>query len=113
MERAGTIVLRLDPGQLSNPNADLRYVIPDRLAQKSNNAISDDGYDYGVGASPLMFIFLQAENLDKAVPLVIDRLATERLFGNELTQGTVVAVQSKDYFCVVYPKEFDGDFTVP
>lgn len=107
------IIVRLDLVRLSNPDADLRYVIPDRLAAKSNNAISDAGYDYGSGESPPMFIFLQAENVDQAVPQAIDLLSTERLFGNDLTQGTVVAVEGEDGYRVVYPQEFDGIFTVP
>jgi hypothetical protein len=113
MERTGTIVLRLDPKRLSNPDADLRYVIPDRLAEKSNHAISDDGYDYGPGEIPLMFIFLRAEALDRAVPQVIDLLVTERLLGNDLTQGTVVAVQGEDGYRIVYPQGFDGAFVLP
>ncbi len=47
------IVIRLDPQLLSNPDADLRYRIPELLAQRSEGAITDDGYDY-VGLS--MFV---------------------------------------------------------
>jgi hypothetical protein len=49
--------VRLNPGQLSNPDADLRYAIPDLMAEKYGT-ISDGGFDYGEGDAPLMFIFL-------------------------------------------------------
>jgi hypothetical protein len=40
------LVVRLDPRRLDNPDADIRYLIPDMLAERSAGVISDDGYDY-------------------------------------------------------------------
>ena len=41
-----TIIIVLDPGRLANPDADLRYRIPEWIEEVSNGAICDNGYDY-------------------------------------------------------------------
>jgi hypothetical protein len=92
---------------------DLRYAIPDRLAARSNGAIADDGYDYGKGDSPFLFIFLQTDDMDQAASQVLDFLCTERLLENDLTHGTVVAALIGIDCNVIYPRDFAEKFTLP
>jgi len=37
-----TIILQLDPAKLSNPDADLRYVLTDLLITRLNGLLHDD-----------------------------------------------------------------------
>ena len=41
-----TIIVLLNPGQLQNPDLDLRYLVPDRIEEVSASLIKDNGYDY-------------------------------------------------------------------
>lgn len=41
-----TIIIVLNPGKLTNPDLDLRYLIPDRISEITEGAIRDNGYDY-------------------------------------------------------------------
>jgi hypothetical protein len=61
-----TLAIRLDPQLLDNPDADIRYRLPDILAEPSGGVISDDGYDY-VGTQPLMVVFLKVSQLNLAL----------------------------------------------
>ena len=108
-----TIVVRLDPQLLDNPDADIRYTLPDRLAEISGGVIEDDGYDYGPGEAPQIFIFLAAANLDLFVSQVIQFLQTERMFDNDLSSTAVVAVESDGVYRVVYPPDSAEEFVVP
>jgi hypothetical protein len=103
-----TIVLRIDPEQLDNPDADLRYKLTDLLTERSA-AITDDGYDY-VGEQPLLVLFLKASKLEAALACVLDVVENERVLGNDLQRAVVVAVRSRNRDKVVYPPGFAGPF---
>jgi hypothetical protein len=104
-----TLVLRVDPGRLDNPDADLRYRLPELLAEESGGVISDDGYDY-VGDPPLLVLFLKASKLRPALACVLDVVENTRVLGNDLRRGVVVAVERKGGHEVVYPRGFEGAF---
>ncbi|CAA0113513.1 Uncharacterised protein [BD1-7 clade bacterium] len=57
------ITLTLTPGKLSNPDADLRYTIPEMVEKLSNNKMKDNGFDYDDEDN--MVIFLSSESLDQ------------------------------------------------
>lgn len=107
-----TIVVRLDPILLDAPDADIRYALPDRLNELSGGIIEDDGYDYGPGDSPHMFIFLAAGNVSSSVEQVIQFVRSERMFGSDLSSA-VVAVETDSGYHVVYPPDYAEQFTVP
>ena len=104
-----TIAIRLDPQRLDNPDADIRYRLPDLLAERSAGVISDDGYDY-VGPQPLMVVFLKASRLKPALACVLDVVENVPVVGCLLRPGAVVAVERKAGWEVVYPPGFTGPF---
>ncbi len=102
-----SIVIRLDPAKLDNPDLDLRYDIPDLLAQRSDGVISDDGYDYEVEGGA-MHIYLATTDNTRALPFVLTLLLEDRLHGNRLADAATVAVSDVPAvdaleFRVVYP----------
>ena len=57
--------ITLDPAKLSNPDADLRYLIPDKVSTISDGKISDNGYDYD--EEDRMIICLTSTDLSEAL----------------------------------------------
>jgi hypothetical protein len=104
-----TIVLRLDPRLMANPDLDIRYVLPDLLSERSAGVISDDGYDY-VGDRPYLVLFLQATALEPAVVCVRDVIENVRVLDNDLRPGVVAAVEHEGRHEVIYPPGFAGPF---
>jgi hypothetical protein len=104
-----TIVVRLNPQLLDNPDADIRYRLPELLAERSGGIISDDGYDY-VGDEPLLVLFLKASKLKLALACVLDVIQNVRVLKNDLRSAAVVAVRHKSGDKVAYPPDFAGPF---
>ena len=103
-----SILIRLDPGRMENPDTDLRYVVPDRLAETSNGVLKGNGYDYEEGTDA-MHLYLSTDDLAAALPFVIDLLENEMIYGNRLADAARVGtsaddiVESADDFRVAYP----------
>jgi hypothetical protein len=110
-ESMPTICVRLDPRKLSNPDADLRYVLPDRIREESCGEVTDDGYDY-IGDVPFLLLFMKADDIDQGLLWVLSVLEHDTTFGNDFLQGAVVAVERDGQKVVVYPKNYQGNFPV-
>jgi hypothetical protein len=104
-----TIVVRLNPELLDNPDADIRYRLPDLLSERSGGTISDDGYDY-VGDEPFLVLFLKTSKPKPVLACVIDVVENVRVLDNDLRQATVIAVKRKGGYDVVYPPDFAETF---
>jgi len=78
-----TITIRVDSSTLDNPDSDIRYHLPDLLAQRSGGVISDDGYDY-VGDKPFLVIFVKSSSLDPKLACILDVIENVRVMGNDL-----------------------------
>jgi hypothetical protein len=86
-----TIILKLIPSRLTNPDLDLRYLLPDLLAERSGGLIVDDGYEYEDGSDALL-IYLRTEDLKRALAAIADLVEGTRVLGNELREGLEVIV---------------------
>ena len=107
-----TIYVRLDPRKLDNPDADLRYSLPDLICEESCGEVKDDGYDY-VGDVPFLLLFLKAENIDRGLAWVLSVLEHDRTLQDDfLLRAAAVAVERDGQKTVVYPKDFVGEFPV-
>src|SRR5690349_1083089 len=100
-----TIAIRLHAEDLANPDLDIRYVLPDLLKERSGGIISDDGYDY-VGDDNDLVLFLKVTDLQRAVACINDVLTGDRVLGNDLRAGAIVAVQHEDGYRVIYPADY-------
>mgnify|MGYP001236014701 CR=1 FL=1 len=114
-----SIVIRLDPGKLANPDADLRYEIPDLLAARSDGALADDGYDYEAdGDAMQIYLRITTAEVDHAVAMVIAFLETETLHDNDLSVAATVGVSESpgpvvSTFEIVYPRGVAGTIEIP
>lgn len=92
-----------------NPNLDLRYVLPDLLAEKSGNLLQDDGYDY-CEKSNAMLVYLTTEDLEKALPTIFAVIENDKVMGNCLKDAAIIAIGEYDNYTVVYPKNEQQPF---
>lgn len=106
-----TIAIKLDSALLTNPDADMRYTLPDLLVERSDGVIESDGYDY-VGPSNAMVVFLKVSDLDRAKSCIADVIANVRVLENDLRPAATVAIQRGDRFEVIYPVDSPEEFTV-
>jgi hypothetical protein len=102
-------VIRLDPTKLTNPDADIRYLLPDMLVERSKGLIADDGYDY-VGKQPLMLISLTTSDLKAALRLILDVIQHAQVLGNQLSESAVVAVEQGTTYQIVFPQDYQEPF---
>ncbi len=64
------ITLTLDPSKLSNPDADLRYAIPEMVEKLSINQLKDDGFDYDDADNMIIYISTESFEKQKAIDVV-------------------------------------------
>jgi len=108
-----SVLIRLDPRRMENPDTDLRYVVPNRLAEVSSGILTDSGFDYEEGTDA-MLIYLSTENLDAALPFVIELLENEMIYENRLADSATVGTSPLDEaerpadFAVAYPNAEAG-----
>ena len=87
------IVVQLDAAKLDNPDLDIRYVLPDLLVSRAGGLLSDDGYDCAEDTpGSAMLLFLETDEPDAAVPIVVETLKSERVVGNDLSNATVAVL---------------------
>lgn len=93
-----TIVIVLNPGKLTNPDADLRYRIPERIEEISNGNIQENGYDYidCEGGGPLMGIWLKTELIHENYPAIIKLFQAEKFLDNDLSLSAEVYISEND-----------------
>lgn len=106
-----TIVVRMDLQLLENPDANIRYVLPDLLADRSKGIITPDGYDY-VGDTPFLMLYLKVSDLQSALSCILDVVKNVRVLDNHLEQAVVLAVKNNNGYEVVYPLNLTGSFMV-
>ncbi len=114
-----TIILKLNPEELANPDLDLRYLLPDLLVERSGEMIKDDGYDYArdgyyrPGNAPLL-LFLKTSDLEAALKCIFDVVENTPVLGNDLRKSVIVAVGRPaghpEGDQVVYPPNYQGSF---
>lgn len=104
-----TIALRINPQLLENPDADVRYLLPDLIVERSGDTVTEDGYDY-VGTEPFLVVYFKTIELQSALACILDVVKNECVLGNNLKDYTVVAVDQGGSHDVVYPKSFVGPF---
>lgn len=97
-----SIVIRVDPTALDEPNLDLRYHLPDLLVARSHGNLTDDGYDY-CGETHALLIYMAAKDLKSALSCVIQVVEGEVFAGNALRHAVIVGVKRGDAYDAVYP----------
>ncbi len=103
-----TIVIRLSPSKLKNPDLDLRYIVPDKIEEVTNGIITDNGFDYLPDNS--MGIWLETENARESYPLIVKLFRKKKFLKNDLSQSAEIYISENDCESIdnctrVYPEE--------
>ena len=106
-----SIIIRLKASELENPDLDIRYELPDRIASVSDGRLSDDGYDYGADSDEL-YLFLKASDPED-VKFAILVVENDIVCGNRLENSVVIAVRDESEIQIVFPKGYVGSFNMP
>jgi hypothetical protein len=101
-----TIAIKLHPEKMSNPDADLRYLIPKRIQEMYNESIIEDGYDYLDDDS--MVIYLATDDPDAGVIKVIELLKKEEVLNNKILESAIIGLDKGSGYTVVFPEDFEG-----
>lgn len=108
-----TMIVKLLPGNLENPDLDIRYKLPDAVKAYTDNRIKDNGYDYldeDEAGSDALGIWLACENAAEDVKDVIALMKQQRICDNDLSQSAEVYISEKETDDIqncrkVYPQE--------
>lgn len=101
-----TIIIVLDSKKMSNPDLDIRYVLPDRIEEYTNGLIRDNGYDYL--SDNKLGLWLETDDAKNNVGKVIQLITTEIILENDLSKTVDIFMsedESADFesCCKVYP----------
>ena len=109
------IIIQLDPALLSNPDLDIRYLLPDLIIARSGGTVIDAGYDYvdSPGRAPLIQLCLEAADPEAAAKLAVEVMRTERVVGNDLSRVPVATKRDNQVHVVVHPTDFSDHFYAP
>jgi hypothetical protein len=108
-QRAGRIVLRVDPSRLANPNLALQQALPDVIAEYSHGSIHYDDCRASADNKALL-LFLWAERLAEGVACVKEIIENAPVFDNDLHRGVIIAIATNGRYEVVYPANHTGPF---
>lgn len=89
-----TIIIKLNPATLANPDLDLRYRVPERIEEFTNGAVLDNGYDYL--DNQMLGLWLQTTSAVQQYPLIIKLLQEELFLGNDLSQSVELYISEND-----------------
>lgn len=79
-----TIIIKLNPSQLANPDLDLRYLVPDAIEQYTNQSITEQGYDYLEDEFRSMCIWLSCEDARAGYVEVVKCLKEQKILDNDI-----------------------------
>lgn len=91
----GSIIIKLDPQKLLNPDTDIRYIIPNRIEELTSMTIRDNGYDYLDDKVNSMLIFLKSDKPKVDVLKVYNIIKEETFKGNNIYKVAEVYLSEK------------------
>lgn len=106
-QRAGRIVLRVDPTQLANPQTSLCRVLADAIAERSRGSIQCEGYKSSADQKA-MLVLLWAQELEAGVACVKEAIETIRVLDNDLRRGVRIAIERNVGYNVVFAPGHPG-----
>ena len=91
----GSIVIKLNPENLTNPDLDLRYEIPDTISDLTQGRIKNEGFDYLNDEYSTMIILLGSDNPKEDVISVAEILKNNSFMDNQLGEFAEILYSDK------------------
>ena len=89
-----TIIITLNPEHMDNPDLDIRYLLPDRIDEFTDGAVTDNGYDYL--DNDIMGLWLETEDAAGNVEKIIELIESEEVLENDLSKAACVYISEED-----------------
>lgn len=89
------VVISMDSRKMENPDLDIRYILPDRIEEWSEGAVTDDGYDYVDEDGHILAVWLETEDAEVWWPRIVELLKRERFCENDLSQSALVLISEE------------------
>ncbi len=89
------IVISMDSRKMTNPDLDIRYLLPDRIEEWSEGAVQDNGYDYVDEDGHILAVWLETKDAEAWWPKIVELLKTERFMDNDLSQSSTVLISEE------------------
>lgn len=91
-----TIIVKLSPRKLKNPDLDLRYRIPEYIEKASHGRIMDNGYDYLNDADNSMGIWLKTDSAQECYPMIVELFRKKKILRNDLSEAAEIYISEND-----------------
>ena len=88
-----TIIIVLDSEKMTNPDLDIRYVLPDRIEEYTNQLVQDNGYDYLENDE--LALWLETEDAAKYADKIVALLNAETILENDLTLAADIYISEE------------------
>lgn len=89
-----TIIVVLNSQKMNNPDLDIRYILPDRIEEYTDNSISDNGYDYLSDTE--LGLWLETDDAVNNVRKIIQLITTEIFLENDLSQVAEIFISEEE-----------------
>ncbi len=89
-----TIIIVLDSKKMTNPDLDIRYVLPERIEEYTNNLIKDNGYDYL--SNTKLGLWLETDDSITNVEKIIQLIKSETILENDLSKIADIFVSEEE-----------------
>lgn len=89
-----TNLIVIDSKKLENPDLDIRYDLPDKLENYTNNEIYDNGYDYLTNTE--LGIWLGTKSAKESYGKVVEFIKQHMVCGNDLSATAKVYISEKE-----------------
>ncbi len=93
-----TIIVLLNAEMMTNPDLDIRYTLPERIEEYTNNQVKDNGYDYL--SNTKLGLWFETDNAVNNVEKIIQLINTERFLENDLSK--VAEIYISDEECALF-----------
>ncbi|MCM1357868.1 MAG: hypothetical protein NC205_04675 [Prevotella sp.] len=89
-----TIIIVLNSRKMTNPDLDIRYTLPERIEEYTNNQIKDNGYDYISNTE--LGLWLETDNSVNNVEKIIKLIETEKFSENDLSKIADIFISEEE-----------------
>lgn len=87
-----TILIKLDPTRLDNPDLDLRYLVPDTIEEHTGGFITNQGYDYLEDEHHSIGVWLACEDAQAGYVEVVKCLTEKQIMGNDILRSAEIYI---------------------
>ncbi|WP_018751783.1 hypothetical protein [Paenibacillus sanguinis] len=91
-----TIIVRLNPVLMRNPDLDIRYVLPDTVEAYTDNSIMYQGYDYLNDSNHSIGIWLSCMNAERDYLRVLECFREHPILNNDLLHCAEIYISTDE-----------------